>query len=285
MEDIDSFEPDSSGTVMDLKYRGLYIVDPQVLSYTSLINLDLSFNLLQTLPDEICLLPHLEELHCASNKITALPNSIGCNQSLRIIKANNNMLVSLPKSIGQLHNLKQLVLNDNILTSLPDEIGNCINLESLLLENNSLCRLPLSLSSLKGKLNELDVSGNDIEQMQTTLPSKIHQDATSILWVLALQRDKTHCIETLKTDVKLLQHQIHSSEESLAELQHEKETLETKKKKLEDELEAVRYFLFIRHHCREFRRRALELWQSVRRACARKYSERKSRVTSSADIV
>eukprot|EP00986_Skeletonema_menzelii_P009084 scaffold4054_cov142-Skeletonema_menzelii.AAC.7 len=272
MEDIDNYEPDSSGTLMDLKYQGLYVVDRQVLSYPSLLSLDLSFNLLQCLPEEISLLQNLEELLCASNKITALPDSIGSIQSLRLIKANNNMMVSIPKSIGQLQSLKRLVLSNNILTSLPDEIGNCNNLESLLLENNSLCRLPLSLALLRGSLSELDVSRND-KQMQTTLPSQIHQDAQSILWILALQREKTHCIENLKKDVKLLQHQIHSSEETLAELQQEMKNLETKKKRLEDDLESVRYFLNVRYHCREIRRKALELWQSVRRACARKYSE------------
>ena len=283
MEDTDNFEPDSSGTLMDLKYQGLSVVDPQILSYTTLVYLDVSFNLLESLPDEISLLQNLEELHCCSNKIAALPESIGSIQSLRLIKANNNMLISLPKSIGQLQSLKSLVLSDNILTSLPDEIGNC-HLESLLLENNSLCRLPLSLALLKGKLTQLDVSRND-EQMQTTLPIQIHQDAQSILWILALQREKTHCTETLKTDVKLLQHQIHSSSEALAEAKQQIAELEQKKKSLEDDFESVRYFLTVRYLCRELRRKALELWQSVRRACAKKYSERQAKISAQVDAV
>eukprot|EP00985_Skeletonema_marinoi_P006795 scaffold2984_cov70-Skeletonema_marinoi.AAC.3 len=283
MEDTDNFEPDSSGTLMDLKYQGLSVVDPQILSYTTLVYLDVSFNLLESLPDEISLLQTLEELHCCSNKIAALPESIGSIQSLRLIKANNNMLISLPKSLGQLQSLKSLVLSDNILTSLPDEIGNC-HLESLLLENNSLCRLPLSLALLKGKLTQLDVTRND-EQMQTTLPIQIHQDAQSILWILALQREKTHCIETLKTDVKLLQHQIHSSSEALAEAKQQIAELEQKKKSLEDDFESVRYFLTVRYLCRELRRKALELWQSVRRACAKKYSERQAKISAQVDAV
>ena len=279
MEDIDNYEPDSSGTLMDLKYQGLSVVDPQVLSYTGLVSLDLSFNLLQSIPEEISLLQNLEELHCASNKITALPDSIGSIQSLRLIQANNNMMISLPRSIGQLQNLNKLVLSHNILASLPDELGNCNNLESLLLDNNSLCRLPLSLALLKGKLSELDVSRND-EQMQTTLPSQIHQDAQSILWILSLQREKSHCIETLKTDVKVLQHEIHSSTEALAQAQQKMEDLERKKKMLEDDFESVKYFLTIRYHYRELRKKTLELWQSVRRACARKYSEYQARQDS-----
>eukprot|EP00985_Skeletonema_marinoi_P013546 scaffold6742_cov164-Skeletonema_marinoi.AAC.5 len=283
MEDTDNFEPDSSGTLMDLKYQGLSVVDLHILSYTTLVYLDVSFNLLESLPDEIYLLQNLEELHCCSNKIAALPESIGSIPSLRLIKANNNMLISLPKSIGQLQSLKSLVLSDNILTSLPDEIGNC-NLESLLLENNSLCRLPLSLALLKGKLTQLDVTRND-EQMQTTLPIQIHQDAQSILWILALQREKTHCIETLKTDVKLLQHQIHFSSEALAEAKQQIAELEQKKKSLEDDFESIRYFLTVRYLCRELRWKALELWQSVRRACAKKYSERQAKISAQVDAV
>ena len=271
MEDIENYEPDSSGK-LDLKYQGLCGVPPRVFSYTTrIVCLDVSFNLLHSLPEEICLLP-LEELYCASNKISAMPESIGSIQSLRIIKANNNMLVSLPTSIGQLQKIEQLILSDNMFSSLPDEIGNCQHLKSLLLGTNALSRLPLSLALLKGKLIELDVSRND-KQMLTTLPSQIRQDAQSILWILALQGEKTHCIKTLKTEVKMLQHQIHSSEEALAQARQDMVVLEKKKKRLEDDLESVRYILTVRHHSRELRRKTLELWQSVRRNCARKYSE------------
>ncbi len=113
--------------------------------------------------------------------------------------------------------------------------------------------------------------------MQTTLPTQIHQDAQSILWILSLQSEKSHCIETLKSDVKLLQHEIHSSSEALAKAQEEMDNLESKKKMLEDDFESVRYFLTVRYHYRELRKKALELWQTIRRACAKKYSEYQAR--------
>jgi hypothetical protein len=73
--------------------------------------------------------------------------------------------------------------------------------------------------------------------------------------------------------VKLLQQQIYSSEEALGQARQQVAVLEKKKEMLEDDLESVRYFLYVRYHCRELRKKALELWQSVRRACARKYSD------------
>ena len=270
MDDIENFEPDSAETTFDLKHQGLTKFVPAVFSFTNLLCLDVSFNLLKSVPDELSLLQHLEEIHCCSNKIATIPESIGLMSSLRVIEAQNNMLMKLPQSIGHLKCLERVNLANNVLTSLPNEIGHCHCLQSLILKNNALSRLPLSLASLKETLRELDVSNND-EQMQVALPSQIHQDASSILWILSLQREKTHCIDSLKNEVRVLQHQTHESTEALAQAQIKMEELEAKKRNLEEEMESIRYFLTVRYYYRETRRKLTELWQNLRRACKKRY--------------
>ena len=267
MQDSVDYEPDKSG-VLDLKYGGRSVLEHRVLSFAhNLVVLDVSFNLLKELPNEISQLTNLQELSCSANKLSSLPESIGSIHSLRVIRANNNMLTILPSSIGQLKNLQQCIFNDNLLTSLSDSIGGCTSLSSLLLQNNALRRLPSSLAFLKGQLCELDISRND-EQIQIALPTRIHKDAESILWLLALQREKTCLIDNLKEDVRRLQYEIAFSEEALLKARQDMAVLEDRKNSLNDELQSVKFFLCVRDHYRQLRRKALELWQTIRGACA-----------------
>jgi hypothetical protein len=269
MEDLDEYEPDNNGA-LDLKYQGLSALEPRVLSFGgNLVVLDLSFNLLETLPEAISKLTSLQELYLSNNKLSSLPESIGSLSSLRVIKANNNVLTTLP-SIGSLKNLEKLLLNNNVLTSLPEDIGYCSRLRVLHAQNNALSQLPVSLALLKAQLSDMDVSQND-ESMDIVLPSAIHKDSQSILWILALQREKSHVIETLSADVKRLQHDIVDTNEALAVAKEQVLQLQERKKMLEDDLDSVRYFLCVREHCRKLRTRSSALYQSVRAACARRY--------------
>jgi Leucine-rich repeat (LRR) protein len=68
--------------------------------------LDLQYNLLTSLPAEICNLINLQ-----------------------ILYLDNNQLTSLPAEIGNLINLQHLYLENTSLLSLPAEIGNLINLQ------------------------------------------------------------------------------------------------------------------------------------------------------------
>ncbi len=269
MEDLDEYEPDNNGA-LDLKYQGISALEPRVLSFGgNLVVLDVSFNLLETLPEAISKLTSLQELYIANNKLSSLPESIGSLSSLRVIKANNNVLTTLP-SVGSLHNLLELLVNENLLVSLPEDIGYCSRLRVLHAQNNALSRLPLSLALLKGQLSDIDVSQND-ERMDIVLPLAIHKDHQSILWTLALQREKSHVIETLSADVKRLQHDIVGTEEALMNAKEQVSQLQERKKMLEEDLDAVRYFVCVREHYRKLRDRWRHLYQSVRAACARRY--------------
>ena len=273
MEDNDDYQPDSAG-YLDLKYRGWTDLQPIVWSFThALLHLDISFNSLQTLPNEISSLNLLQELNCSCNKLQSIPETIGSLPWLRIIKANGNQITTIPKEIGNCKTLEQLNLGENQLTSLPQEIDGCTVLRSLLLQNNDLSRLPLSLSLLSGHLRDLDLTNNN-SQLETTIPKEIHRDVYSIMWILGLQREKRHCIDRLKQDVKMLQHDNIVMEGELSEARDRVAMLEEKKRGLQHDMESVEYFLILRLHVRRFRRWALRMWLESKRAFSSRLHDR-----------
>lgn len=265
MEDDDDYQPDSSGC-LELKYRGLtdLALEPRIWSFTHcLISLDLSFNQLQTLPPEICNLQLLQEINCACNKLQTLPASLFSMDWLAVIKANGNCLSTLPSEIGQCKSLQTLNLSENVLTSLPNEIAGCTSVRTILLQNNDLPRLPLSLATLG--IQQMDISNNNTE-LKTTMPTEIHRDVSSIMFILSLQQEKRHRIHRLKVDIKGLQHDNIAIDQELARARERIAKLEVKKRTLEADMDSVAYFFVVRSHCRELRRRLLKWWQATKLA-------------------
>ena len=107
--------------------------------------LDLSCNMLKSLPDSIEMLSNLQKLYLYYNNLTSIPESILILTNLQVLSLTNNNLTSLrvdkklcflsspvvmnrksetfsihaaPDSIGSLYNLKTLYLNYNNLTSI-----------------------------------------------------------------------------------------------------------------------------------------------------------------------
>lgn len=271
MEDNDDYEPDPSGC-LDLSYRGWTELEPRVWSLaTSLLRLDISFNQLQTLPHEISFLHLLQELNCSRNKLNSLPPSIASLTQLRVLKANGNCIVTLPKEIGRCISLECLNLSENVLTSIPQEIAECSSLRTLLLQNNHLPCLPLSLATLRDRIEHIDVSNNNV-QLTSTLPTKIHRDVDSIMWILALQKEKLHYIERLKQDTFVLQNSIIAIEQELTVANDCIARLEEKKTNLSQDLALVKNYLIARSRYRNCRGRMMQWWSSCKRAWAVKIS-------------
>lgn len=111
-------------------------------------HLDVSFNVLATVPDELPLrLPHLVCLRLSHNCISWLPDSIALFFHLRTLAVDHNRLTSLPATLAGLVKLRLLDVSHNQLTALPANIGSLESLTRLNVAHNRLRTLPLSLAS------------------------------------------------------------------------------------------------------------------------------------------
>ncbi|KAI9648432.1 hypothetical protein NHQ30_003066 [Ciborinia camelliae] len=149
--------------------------------YDTLEILDLSNNLLSTLPNDIHRLHKLKVAFFSDCNFTTFPKELAQCRSLEMIafKNNgmttipegafprklrwliltNNKIESLPKSIGQCHRLQKCMLAGNRLNTLPDEMSHCRKLGLLRLSANNIAQLPTWLLSLP-ELSFLSFSGN-----------------------------------------------------------------------------------------------------------------------------
>jgi Leucine-rich repeat (LRR) protein len=81
--------------------------------------LDVSSNLISTLPDKFSHLGTLVYLNVAANSLRALPDSLSSLVALTSLNAMNNSISMLPASLRALSSLTHLDLSNNQLTSLP----------------------------------------------------------------------------------------------------------------------------------------------------------------------
>ncbi|MBD2521372.1 COR domain-containing protein [Nostoc sp. FACHB-133] len=135
-------------TELDLSYKGLTILPPEIGQLTNLQSLDLSSNQLSSLPPEIVQLTNLQSLDIGSNQLSSLPPEIVQLSNLQSLYLNSNQLSSLPPEIVQLTNLQTLNLFSNQLSSLPPEIVQLTNLQTLNLSSNQLSSLPPEFGKL-----------------------------------------------------------------------------------------------------------------------------------------
>jgi len=157
--------------------------------YGSLQRLDLSSNLLETIPEEVLRLPSLKFLLLKNNRLTlsGLPKSWLCLATcLEGLNLSGNLIEQVPDSvfeelhqlrqlylgqcgirrlsadIGQLHRLELLYLGGNQLADVPDQLGQLQQLTCLVLSDNRLTSLPASLGRLCN-LRSLSLHNNRLQ--------------------------------------------------------------------------------------------------------------------------
>lgn len=73
---------------------------------STLVKLNLSYNKLESLPKEFCLLINLKRLHLENNRLTVLPEEFPQLYRLEKLSLNNNKLKYLPANMKNLVHLK-----------------------------------------------------------------------------------------------------------------------------------------------------------------------------------
>ncbi|NXF63542.1 LRC40 protein, partial [Ciccaba nigrolineata] len=196
---------------------------------TDLTKLILASNKLQSLSEDVKLLPALTVLDVHDNQLTSLPSALGQLENLQKLDVSHNKLRSIPEEVMQLSHLKSLLLHHNELSHLPDGFGQLVNLEELDLSNNHLTDIPTSfallinlvrlnlacnqlrslpadISAMKS-LRQLDCSKNYLE----TVPSKLATMAS--LEQLYLRKNKLRSLPEFPS-CKLLK-ELHAGENQI----------------------------------------------------------------------
>ncbi|XP_041520717.1 leucine-rich repeat-containing protein 40 isoform X2 [Microtus oregoni] len=135
---------------------------------TDLTKLIISSNKLQSLSDDLRLLPALTVLDIHDNQLTSLPSAIRELDNLQKLNVSHNKLKMLPEEITSLKNLKALHLQHNELTCLPEGFEQLSSLEDLDLSSNRLAAVPAGFALLSSLLR-LNLSSNQLK----SLPAEI----------------------------------------------------------------------------------------------------------------
>lgn len=131
-------------------------------------SLNVSNNLLTSLPAGIQNSPLLEKLFLARNKLKELPKSIHACQNLRQIKLDENRMNGLPERFEGFKNLEKLTASKNKIKQIPEDIDHCTWLRELDLRDNKIQSLPENMTKLQW-LSRLYLQGNEINDLPETM--------------------------------------------------------------------------------------------------------------------
>ncbi|WP_421889507.1 leucine-rich repeat domain-containing protein [Marinoscillum sp.] len=121
---------------------------PEDLYKLDLKVIDLYYNALEKISEELGQLSNLEVLFLANNRIYSLPQSIGKLSNLTEMYVHHNRLSVLPESIGLLNKLTVARVNDNYLVDFPTQFLKMQNLYDLDISNNQITTIPDEVESL-----------------------------------------------------------------------------------------------------------------------------------------
>jgi Leucine-rich repeat (LRR) protein len=141
----------------------------EVGALNRLQTLDMSHNILSTLPHELCFMKSLSWIDLSHNNIDCLPEHFGSLRNLRVLKLSNNKLKGVPKTFYQLENVHELDLSSNYLREV--EIGLCEGLVSLKeanFESNRIKHLPQQICTMP-LLERLNLRHNDLNSLPLDL--------------------------------------------------------------------------------------------------------------------
>lgn len=129
--------------------------------------LNLAYNEISDLGHSFDEVESLEELDLDNNKITQLGDSLKELINLTTLYITNNQITTIGDSLQELTNLDELDFSNNKITSLGDSLHNLIKLEICRFSHNQIKTLGNSFNGLID-LNHLDLSNNQIEIIENS---------------------------------------------------------------------------------------------------------------------
>lgn len=107
-------------------YHGYGIIkDLTGIGYLTELNwLELEYNSIISLPDEIRNCKNLKYIHLSHNELETITEWIGELSELSTLDISNTNVSKLPESIGNLKNLKYLYIGNTKITELPESLWN-----------------------------------------------------------------------------------------------------------------------------------------------------------------
>lgn len=226
MEEYDDLipEPDSDGGV-DMMHQGWKRVDDIIWKMAmKILSLNLSFNKIEVIPEEIGDLILLKDLNIAHNQVEVLPQRLGDLRCLRKLQCQHNKIEKMPHEIGKCYMLEDLIAHDNMLRAFPASIIGCAALNSCDLRNNQLTSVPCELGGLV-TMRSLELDGN--EQMYKQIPSYSLADSFLCIFLLRMEYDQREELKLLRAMNLELEYKVREREEYNLRLRDEREEATT----------------------------------------------------------
>nr|XP_024648707.1 leucine-rich repeat-containing protein 40-like [Macaca nemestrina] len=149
------------------------------VNITGLKHLNCNSNLLETIPPELAGMESLELLYLWRNKLRFLPEFPSCSLLKELHVGENQIEMLEAEHLKHLNSILVLDLRDNKLKSVPDEIALLQSLERLDLSNNDISSLPYSLGNLHLKF--LALEGNPLRTIRREIINKGTQEVLKYL--------------------------------------------------------------------------------------------------------
>lgn len=168
ISNISGIEKAENLDYLDLSGNRIRILPDNINNLRSLAEIDLSDNVLESLPAQIWQLRNLRMLVLANNPLNILANDISNNRKLLVLALSGTKIKNLPASIKNLSQLETLSLNNNELSQIPEDIKDIASLRIVDLSSNELTNIPNDIDKLIN-LERLLLDNNDLESLPNSL--------------------------------------------------------------------------------------------------------------------
>jgi Leucine-rich repeat (LRR) protein len=165
-------------------------LNESIADLTALRTINLTDNLLETLPGLFGKLDNLTVLNLSRNHLAVIPACVFQLRALRTLDVSHNALDAIPSGIRHLTALSELFASNNVLTSVCNEIGSLRVLTRCDLSSNRLTMLPTSIAQLTALVfldthnNPFSLSGLRLEDASADRVRKVIESSACLLRVV-----------------------------------------------------------------------------------------------------